>query len=256
MSTAIFDYTGTQQTWQVPAGVTSIQVDVMGAQGGSASAGGGLGGRVQATLAVTPGSTLYIYIGGQGAWSGYTGVGGWNGGGDSGTSVGYLNRCSGGGGASDIRIGGIDLGSRVAVAGGGGGDLWGIFHGGDSGYPSGTAGGYSINISDAGAGGSQAAGGAGGIGTSGNGTAGSLGTGGVGGQNGSYGGGGGGGGLYGGGGGGGANSSGGDEGAGGGGSSWTSGSSVTYTTGYKTGDGQIIITYTVPPTNRINIMIF
>ncbi|MDA8648369.1 T9SS type A sorting domain-containing protein [bacterium] len=107
-----FNYTGAQQTWVVPAGVTSINVDASGAQGGSNSATNvNYGGRVQADLPVTPGTTIYIYVGEQP--NGLTG--GWNGGGN-GETLGQ-----GGGGASDIRIGGTTLTDRLIVAGGGGG---------------------------------------------------------------------------------------------------------------------------------------
>lgn len=106
-----FDYTGAAQTWTVPSGVTSIQVTLAGAQGDGPY--GGLGGRVQATIDVTPGTTLNIYVGGHGSGS----SGGFNGGGG-----GNLNNNPGaGGGASDIRIGGTALSDRVLVAGGGGG---------------------------------------------------------------------------------------------------------------------------------------
>lgn len=66
MATQNFSYTGAVQEWEVPAGVTEIQVDMAGARGGRGGTQGsdtGLGGRVQATLAVTPGHTLYIYVG-------------------------------------------------------------------------------------------------------------------------------------------------------------------------------------------------
>lgn len=46
-----FSYTGAQQTWGVPAGVTSVTITATGARGGNA---GGLGARVAATYAVTP----------------------------------------------------------------------------------------------------------------------------------------------------------------------------------------------------------
>lgn len=107
-----FSYTGAEQTWVVPAGVTSISVDAYGAQGGANWVSNtNFGGRVQADIPVTPGSTIYIYVGQQP--NGITG--GWNGGGN-GESAGQ-----GGGGASDIRIGGNTLNDRVIVAGGGGG---------------------------------------------------------------------------------------------------------------------------------------
>src|SRR5262245_59172119 len=57
----------------VPDGVTCATFDLIGARGGTASAGpdeppvaGGLGGRTEATLQVTPGETLQLDIGGVG----------------------------------------------------------------------------------------------------------------------------------------------------------------------------------------------
>ncbi len=112
-----FTYTGAQQIFTVPAGVTSITVDAYGAQGGSNSPTTNVnyGGYVQADLAVTPGTVIYVNVGQQ-----PTGLtGGWNGGGN-GETAGI-----GGGGASDIRIGGTALSNRMVVAGGaGGGGLW------------------------------------------------------------------------------------------------------------------------------------
>ena len=59
--TVTFSYTGSQQTWTVPNGVTSITVDAHGAGGGdSGGKSGGNGARVQTTLTVTPGNVLYI----------------------------------------------------------------------------------------------------------------------------------------------------------------------------------------------------
>jgi hypothetical protein len=119
----------------VPSGVTKITVDMAGAQGGTAwnylgatsYSLGGYGGRMVASYPVTPGSTIYISVGGAGGSSGiYTGGGGGylnDAGGGAGTnytaSGPYYG--SGGGGASDIRIGGTALANRVLVAGGGGG---------------------------------------------------------------------------------------------------------------------------------------
>lgn len=117
LSSQVFNYTGAQQTFTVPAGVTSIIVDAYGAQGGSNSPSTNInyGGYVQATLAVTPGSTIYVNVGEQP--NGLTG--GWNGGGNGETAG------KGGGGASDIRIGGTTLNDRMVVAGGaGGGGFW------------------------------------------------------------------------------------------------------------------------------------
>ena len=225
-----FNYTGAQQTWTVPAGVTSITVDAQGSQGGTSSYGtGGNGGRVQATISVTPGQTVYVNVGGQGSMS----VGGWNGGG-----VPYGCGCvAGGGGATDIRIGGVALADRKIVAGGGGGAgyywNWTNDHGGVGGGLVG-GGGYtnnSLNPTYCGQGGTQAAGGAG---ASQGGPAGSLGNGGGSG----YYAGSGGGGYYGGG-------SGYGGGGGGGGSSFTdpTASAITHTQGFKTGNGLVTISW-------------
>ena len=76
-----------------------------------------------ATLAVTPGQVLYVYVGSQPTATGSNAAGGWNGGGNASTAP----LVSGGGGASDIRtMGGewnneVGLNSRLLVAAGGGG---------------------------------------------------------------------------------------------------------------------------------------
>jgi hypothetical protein len=221
-----FNCIGAAQTWTVPNGVTSITVDMYGAEGGrSYSAGSGivagLGGRVQATLSVTPGETLQLNVGGFPVSSG-----GWNGGGtvESGNNSGH------GGGASDIRRGGTTLADRVLVAAGGGGSSDNA-SGGNGGGFNGSAGAGD----DGGGGGTQAAGGAA---SNGAGT-GQLGAGGSSPPN----GGGGGGGYYGGGGGGWY------HGGGGGGSSYAGAGTadVTHTAGARQGDGQITITTTQIP---------
>ena len=228
-----FNYTGSSQTWSVPSGVTSITVDVQGAQGGNNSYGstGGLGGRVQGTMPVTSGQTLNIFVGA----STTTTSGGYNSGGNGGSSTMSL----GGGGASDIRIGGIALSNRMIIGGGGGGagyncgsaNEWGGSGGdltGGTGWQCGSQASYT------GTGGSQTAGG---ISQFGYGTAGTLGFGGNGQVN--YGGGGGGG-YYGGG--------GGSYGGGGGGSSYSDASitGIAHTQGYKSGNGLVIISWLVP----------
>ncbi|MBL7809091.1 MAG: HYR domain-containing protein, partial [Saprospiraceae bacterium] len=205
----IFDYTGAEQTWVVPAGVTSIMVNAIGAKGGDgASTQGGLGGQVTATLAVTPGETLRIYVGGQGNTCDDISPspcqnGGFNGGGNTNVtcnSPGNPQHAGTGGGASDIRRGGNALTDRILVAAGGGGGGFASF-----GPPSPGGNGGGLDGEDApdwsgfvqGMGGSQIAGGAP---SPQGGTAGSLGQGGNG-QASCGGGGGGGGGYYGGGGG-------------------------------------------------------
>jgi hypothetical protein len=82
----------------------------------------GKGARVQARIPVTAGTVLHIYVGGQGRIiAGFSSeTGGWNGGGDVGGTTGGCNTF-GGGGATDIRVGGFSLSDRIIVAGGGGG---------------------------------------------------------------------------------------------------------------------------------------
>jgi PKD repeat protein len=243
-----FSYTGGVQSWTVPAGVYSLQVDARGARGSTPSCNngstGGNGGQVQATLAVTPGQTLHIYVGGTNNDANP----GWNGGGNGGTiSCNSFCQSGGGGGATDIRIGGQSTSDRKLVAGGGGGGGGGSWcnsdRGGAGGGLTGQQG-YRCNSQDGytGTGGTQNAGGN--AGTSCNtGQGGSFGQGGNA-YNCSYAGGGGGG-WYGGGGGTGCWSGGG----GGGGSSYTDPnicSQVTHNQGTQTGNGSLSITYSVP----------
>jgi len=110
-----FRYTGAEQFFVVPKGVTSITVVARGAVGGLP--GGGLGGRVYATVPVIPKEKLAIFVGGHGSKS----DGGFNGGGEGGWVSGTYNYGGGGGGASDVRELGDKLSNRILVAGGGGG---------------------------------------------------------------------------------------------------------------------------------------
>ena len=119
---AAFGFTGGEQTTTVPAGVNSVTVYLSGAQGGAGRSGagsiggspnspggtGGLGGRVRGTLAVTPGSLLSIWVGGQASQAVNSG--------GIGQGVDGI-----GGGATDLRVGGNAIGNRVGIAGGGGG---------------------------------------------------------------------------------------------------------------------------------------
>ena len=237
-NTATFSYTGSQQTWTVPSGVTSVILECWGAQGGGNLTGYGLGGYARGSLAVTPGQTLYVYVGQQPTvdvtYSVYH-AGGWNGGGQ-----GWSNGQSGGG-ASDVRVNGSGLGNRIIVAGGGGGPGGA----GNSGYSGGDGGGStggnglhngSYDPGFCGGGGGQTYGGAKESTYTNGATAGSLGLGGNGGNSGNYAGGAGGGGYYGGG--------GGDQGSGGGGSGYIGGvTSTSMTTASRNGHGQIVISY-------------
>lgn len=276
MLLATFDSTGGVQSFVVPAGITSIQVEMWGGQGGGyAGFGvqgstyhtrGGKGGYLACTLAVTPGETLSLYVGGGGAALTPGGSGGFNGGGSPGNSPSGQG-AYGGGGATDIRRGATKL--LIAGGGGGSGPNIGNFttatpavpSGGNGGGGSGTAG---TSATQGGPGGGATTGAGGSAGTAGgSGSAGAAGTSGQGGGGGAgaagtgNGGGGGGGGLYGGGGGGGANAHPGTAGVtyggyGGGGSSYTAPSGVTgitQTQGLRIGAGRIVISYPEPAPN-------
>ena len=256
-TTLTFCYTGAAQTWTVPAGVKSATFTVFGAAGGIGATLGtpsaaGLGGRAVATIAVVPGSTVTIVVGGSGVTPANNcatangGAGGFNGGGAGGASGG-AGACggSGGGGSSDVRIGGAGLGNRVLVAGGGGGATnSNNGTGGAGGGTTGGTGGTGGAVGAAGVGGTQIAGGAGGTSTH-NGAAGVAGGGGAGATNDSAGvGAGGGGGGWFGGGGGGAESDG-NAGGGGGGSAHGPAGAVL-TAGVRAGAGSVVISYTTP----------
>lgn len=112
-SSQTFNYTGAVQTFTVPDGITSIDVFARAAGGNGAAAWGGRGAEVTArTFAVTPGSTLYVYVGGEGGWPNGGEFGNVGGGGAPG---GY------GGGSSHV-LETLDLmASALIVAGAGGG---------------------------------------------------------------------------------------------------------------------------------------
>jgi hypothetical protein len=227
----------------VPAGVTTVHVVAVAGNGAGASATQGLGAAVTADLAVTPGETLYLEVGGNGSFP----VGGANGGGDGGHGSTFTSLGGGGGGASDVRTT-PSLASRVLVAGGGGGaPASGTGAGGNSGVPTGTDG-IAGPATLPGHAGTQSQGGTPGPGC-GSATAGDLGVGGHGGgtNNPDNAGGGGGGGLYGGG--GGAC----DSGGGGGSGYFGPGTSNTSSTAGN-GIPSITLTYTTvvaPPNTRI-----
>jgi hypothetical protein len=242
-STTTFSYTGSVQSYTIPAGYTSVGIDLVGAGGGAGTCWsiGGKGGRVNCNLAVTPGQVLYIYVGGAGGNftnSSTPAAGGFNGGG---TGGGYGYYSGGGGGGTDIRTSasGSSYANRLVVGGGGGGT--GYYYcaasdqGGSGGYPNGGSGIYggtgSYNSTNNGAGGTQTAGGTGASSGGGNGSFG------VGGNAGNY--------YYGGGGGGGYYGGGGSYiQGGGGGSSFYGGtgiSSATTATGYQAGNGYVKI---------------
>jgi len=215
-----------EHVFVVPAGVSSVQVTLVGGNGGAGNGGeaGGVPATVSATLALSAGQTLYVEVAGNGGSatapdSAVGGYGGGNGGGEVFSLFGTAPSGGGGGGASDIRTcataapGCESLPSRLVVAAGGGGGGGNGNNGGGSvaGGAGGAAdfpglGGSSDGSDSPGTGGGEGSAGSGGsAGTGATGGAGALGIGGGGGDTGFVGGGGGGGGggIYGGGGGGG-----------------------------------------------------
>lgn len=234
--TTTFNYTGSVQTYTVPTGVTSIQIEANGAQGGGTY--GGNGGKAIGTLPVTPGAVLQVYVGGKP--TAQLGAGGFNGGGAT-----LVLPCGGGdgwpgGGASDVRTT-ASLNDRIIVAGGGGGQGWSNGVGGAGGGTIGGDGAPSWITNTEGRGATQSAGGTGGVYSSGPNSPAPSGTFGIGGDSSPLGtyctGGAGGGGWYGGG--------GGYVSAGGGGSSYISYPGTTNATtqaGVNSGNGSVIIT--------------
>jgi hypothetical protein len=209
-----FAYTGANQTFTVPLGVTSITVYAWGAGGGGRTNTGGAGAMIQGVLTVTPGETLNILVGGGGSGATTTPITAYGGGGSAG--IGDGGQAGGGGGRTAIQRGGTAATNDIVVVGGGGGGTF-SFTGGSATF-SGTANNGGGNSSNGGGGGTQSAGGAGGAGAAGTGFSGSRGQGGSVSIGSNSDGGGGGGGYYGGGGGG-TNTL--DLGGGGGGSSFT-----------------------------------
>jgi hypothetical protein len=240
-------------TFLVPAGVTSITVKTWGAGGGGGAAGsqgdgghGGGGGFAEATLTVTPGESLNIIVGT---------------GGGAGVEVSSSGGAGAGAGHSEINRSGTNLIIAAGGGGGGGGDNSDTTPGGAGGAGgNGTSGdnGLASDAAPGGAGGAGGAGGSGGDGANNDGSDGDLESGGAGGDGGGGandgtgdgssggspdggnagagvsgygGGGGGGGGLYGGGGGSSSIASDAGGGGGGGGSGYDSSGSGTLTAG-------------------------
>lgn len=216
-----FNYTGSDQTWTVPSGVTSVEFQLLGAGGGKGNAVGGGGGYARGMYSVNPGDVFTIIVGQGGKNQSPTETAAFTsatarrnasyGGGASGQGrATYPNTWASGGGRSAIRIAGSTEDLVTAGGGGGGGYSYGGGPGG------GTSGVVACGVYQCGGGGTQSAGGSAGGGEPG--TAGIKYAGGYAGTLAGTGnqaseGGGGGGGYYGGGG-------GGDNGGGGGGSSY------------------------------------
>ncbi|WP_170156040.1 DUF7507 domain-containing protein [Umezawaea tangerina] len=221
---------GTYTTYVVPAGATSLQVDITGAKGNSGDdrAGGGTGGRVVATIPVTPLETLHLVVGCQGGQGYHYGTWGGDGAGGPAGCSNYAGGANGGGSSAVLRQGTV----LVEAGGGGGGGGDGCYgHGGTGG------GGGAYGGADGGGVGAGGGGGAGGVesGTGGHGGNARGGTSGGGG-------GGGGGGCQGGSGGAGAGIGGGGGGGGGGGTSCAPGAvKQAYQGAAQEGNGRVIV---------------
>ncbi|MBO4751454.1 MAG: hypothetical protein J5526_01755, partial [Bacteroidales bacterium] len=131
-SAQTFNYSGSVATYTVPAGATSLILEVWGAEGGGQrtsgntnSGYGGKGGYSTGTLS-SPSGTLYVCVGGAGGSStSGSAAGGYNGGG-SGYASSSSEPGNGGGGATHIAtVSGtlryIATANVLIVAGGGGG---------------------------------------------------------------------------------------------------------------------------------------
>lgn len=120
-TTYSYKYTGAIQQFIVPNRVTSIQVNAIGAKGGTGGGGepGGAGANITTTINVTPGQVLYVVVGGypgQSATAKY-GFGGSGGMDNSGSYYGG----AGGGLSGLFSTSTPSTSSALVVAGGGGG---------------------------------------------------------------------------------------------------------------------------------------
>jgi hypothetical protein len=134
-----YGYNGIDQNFTVPAGVTTLYVQLWGAGGGGdATYGtGGAGAYVSGDLSVTPNETLTVVVGGAGDTSGL-GMGGYGGGGNGDTGNGGDGH--GGGGRTALVLNGVDL----VDAGGGGGAGGNFGYGGTGGDGGLTTGGDGV----------------------------------------------------------------------------------------------------------------
>jgi hypothetical protein len=132
--TQTFSYTGEVQRFIVPNRVTSIQINAIGAKGGTGARGqaGGAGANITTTLNVTPGQILYVVVGGFPGQS-TTPKYGFGGSGGSGTNYGGA-----GGGLSGVFTSSSPANANALVVAGGGGG--GAGNATDSNYSGGNAG--------------------------------------------------------------------------------------------------------------------
>lgn len=165
-----FNYTGSDQTFVVPTGVTVLQVKLWGAGGGGGNRNsnytGGGGGYTTGFLNVLPGQTYTLIVGQGGV--GHTGRPlnnnyRYGGGASGGSGGGYDFNFASGGGRSAIRS---STGTELATAGAGGGAGYGA-RGGGAGGAVGESGGTGETSGSAGGGGITDSSGAGPTGSGG-----------------------------------------------------------------------------------------
>jgi len=148
-------------TYFVPTGTTSLTTTVVGGSGGSISgiANGGAGASVVSTISVSPGDELDLYVASSGSTSG---AAGW------GAASGGIGSATGGGGGGASAIYDATTAKWLVVAGGGGGAANSSTHNGGASGQNGVQGiastpdngGYGANAGAAGSGGGHASGGA------------------------------------------------------------------------------------------------
>ncbi len=117
---ASFSFSGGIQNWTVPPNVCQITVNASGAGGGGGTSSGGSGGRITATIPVTPGTQYRVIVGGAGGPA--SGRAGGGGGGFSGlltTANAHVVTAGGGGGAPGSE--GCSIGNGGDGGGGTGG---------------------------------------------------------------------------------------------------------------------------------------
>ena len=120
-TTYSYKYTGALQKFIVPNRVTSIQVNAIGAKGGTGGGGepGGAGANITTTINVTPGQVLYVVVGGYPGQSATAKYGFGGNGGIADNASGYGGA---GGGLSGVFSSNTpSTSSALVVAGGGGG---------------------------------------------------------------------------------------------------------------------------------------
>ena len=242
VGTQTFEYTGTIVNFTVPAGITTLTIDAKGAQGGKGKTTytGGLGARMKGDITVTPGQILKILVGQKG-FDGITQLAGGGGGGSFVTTAAngalvIAGGGSGGGGNGSpsngnpgliTEAGGNSSGATGGAAGLGGGAAGGSTGGGGltgngaTACASHTAG---FSFSNGGTGGTSVNGGAGGYGGGSGGEWSCLGATGAGGG---YSGG----------------AGGNQYGIAGAGGSKNTGTNQTNTSGYQSGNGQVVISW-------------